>query len=631
MEAVEAEYVDAFRVRRRVPSANLAAVQRAMGIQPGETAADAPDPVRLVRRPGEIVEPAAELVLEDGSSQGIMQRLPRDLPHGYHLLRRDHAEQMLIVAPATVRVPAGRSWGWAAQLYAARSHGSWGIGDLADLRSLAAWSRDVGAAYLMVNPLNAPSFSAHPEPSPYFPSTRRFRDPLYLSIEEVGGASLAPETVQRAAAAGRALNAERLIDRARVQQLKGDALAAIWDAVAGGVESDAGLRAYRQDQGDGLRHWATFAAIAEAHGSDWRAWPGELRDPAALEVARFEAGHAARIRYHEWLQWLLDEQLRRAGAQGVGLVTDLPIGFDPGGFDAWAWQSELALGAAVGSPPDQFNPVGQDWGLPPFAPHRLRASRYAALVATLRGAMRHAGGLRIDHVLGLFRQWWVPNGSSPDQGAYVRYAADEQLAILAIESERATAIVVGEDLGTVGAGVRRRLRQAGVLSTRLAYFERDPSAIPKLAMAAITNHDLPTVAGTWTGADLAELKERRIPHYEEAERGLRRRIARLSGQPTDAAVDDVALGAYGALAAGPAIVVTATLEDACFVAERVNVPGTTDRQRPNWSLALPDTIEELRTSPFAARLAAAIAAGRAAEPAGGRDAGHSPGRVAEPG
>ena len=210
---------------------------------------------------------------------------------------------------------------------------------------------------------------------------------------------------------------------------------------------------------------------------------------------------ADRIAFHVWLQRLLDHQLAAAGGE-LRLIGDLPIGFDPGGFDAWVWQDMLGA-ASLGAPPDVFNPAGQRWGLPPFVPDRLRLAGYRPFIDTIRAAMAHGGGLRIDHVLGLFRQWWVPDGADPGDGAYVSQPTDELLAVLAIEAERAGAVIIGEDLGTVAPGVRRRLAAANVLSTRLAYFERrPPPRWPRKAMAGITTHDLPTVAGTWTGADL---------------------------------------------------------------------------------------------------------------------------------
>jgi len=596
---VERTYVDAFRARRAVPEAVRAAVVRALGpSEPG-----APDPVR-VARPGATVDPPAALVLEDGTSRGEVARLPRDLPHGYHLLRREVGDQLLLVAPRHARLPTGRSWGWSTQLYASRSTRSWGFGDLGDLRDLATWAGSTGAGWLLLNPLNAPNPGPNPEPSPYYPSTRRFRDPLYLRVEELPRASEAVGLAELAAA-GRALDADRSIQRGRVLALKRAALERIWALHAGAAEAGP-MRAYRQAAGPALRRWAVFCVISERHGPGWQSWPAELRDPTSAAVGRLAAEAAGQVAFHEWLQLLLDSQLAAASEGGVAVINDLPVGFDPGGFDAWDWQGVLALDAAIGSPPDRFNPIGQDWGLPPFSPHRLRGAHYGPFVETVRAALRHAGGLRIDHVLGLFRQWWVPRGNVPADGAYVRFPVDELLAVLAIESERAGAIVIGEDLGTVEAGVRSRLRGGGILSTRLGYFERRLDRIPHLALASMTTHDLPTLTGAWTGSDLASLRLAAIPHDPAAELGLKRKLADLTKLGDDASAEAMIMAAHRLLAGTPAALVMATLEDGLGVAERPNVPGSTVAQRPNWSLALPVPIDAFDEHPRPRRLAAVM-------------------------
>jgi 4-alpha-glucanotransferase len=434
------------------------------------------------------------------------------------------------------------------------------------------------------------------QPSPYFPSSRRFRDPLYLRVEEVGAGAVAD--LPRLAAAGRALNGGARIDRDAILTLKLDALAAIW---AAGPPRD-GLDAYRAEMGDALREWATFAVLAERHGAGWSHWPDELRRPASAAVARFAAEHADRIAFHEWVQWLLDDQLRRAAGE-LPLVADLPIGVDRDGADAWAWQEVMALGASIGAPPDRFNVAGQDWGLPPFVPGRLRAIGYEPLIATLRAALRHAAGLRVDHVMGLFRLWWLPLGHDPREGAYVRYPSDELLEILAIESARAGAVIIGEDLGTVAPGVRRELRRRNVLSYRLAYFERRPPArYPRASLAAVGTHDLPTIAGTWLGTDPADASGLPL---------LRSRLARAAGVEPTAGVEEVTLAAYRALAASPAAIVVATLEDAARTQLRPNMPGTVD-QYPNWSIPLPLTADALARDPFVRRLASALHRGNQA-------------------
>ncbi|HEX2194787.1 MAG TPA: 4-alpha-glucanotransferase, partial [Candidatus Limnocylindria bacterium] len=265
-------------------------------------------PAVIVAGPGQALTHRAELVLEDGTELGRLDRLPRDVPFGYHQLRTGRSEALLVCGPGRCPPPRGHSWGWAVQLYAARSRASWGIGDLADLRDLARWSAGLGAGFLVVNPLNAETPAHRIQPSPYFPSSRRFHSPLYLRMEDVPGAGALGDRLERLAAAGRALNGGSRIDRDAVFRLKMDALEAIWET----SPPTPGLAAFRAAHGSVLREWATFAAIAERHGAGWSRWPGELRRPAGAAVARFAAAHADRIAFHEWVQWLIDDQLRRA-------------------------------------------------------------------------------------------------------------------------------------------------------------------------------------------------------------------------------------------------------------------------------------------------------------------------------
>jgi len=274
----------------------------------------------------------------------------------------------------------------------------------------------------------------------------------------------------------------------------------------------------------------------------------------------------------------------------------MPVGVDPGGFDAWDWQSQLAMGASVGAPPDRFNTAGQDWGLPPFIPSRLRTAAYRPFIETIHAQLRHAGGLRIDHVLGLFRLWWIPSGQDPSRGAYVRSHTDELLEIVALESDRAGAVVIGEDLGTVPPGVRRELRRRRLMSTRLALFERvPPSRYPAQSVAGVTTHDLPTMAGAWSGSDLEDQAASGLAPDRGALALLRSRLARAAGVGTDASLDDVVVGLHERLAKAPPALIAATLEDALRVEERPNIPGTVAPARDNWSLALPVPIEELAT------------------------------------
>jgi 4-alpha-glucanotransferase len=606
-------YEDAVGVWRPLAARTRAALEAAMGVEPG-AAAPAPPPV-IVLRAGErhALDAPSRLTLEDGAVLDLEGAVPADVPLGYHELRAlgGGPPVRVIVSPGRCRLPPGRAWGWAAQLYAARSRASWGIGDLADLRRLGEWSAALGARMLLVNPLAAALPLPTQQPSPYFPSTRRYLNPLYLRVEDVPGAGALGDGLADLAAAGRALNAERVIDRARVFDLKMDALARLWRRFDRGDDFER----FRREQGAGLQEFATFCALAERFGGGWSRWSAEYRDPAGAAVRRFAEDERDRVSFHQWLQWLLDRQLAAAAAP-IAIMQDLPIGVDPDGADAWAWQDALATGAAVGAPPDRYVKHGQDWGLPPLVPHRLRARGYEPFVQTIRAALRHAGGLRIDHVMGLFRLFWIPSGLTPAEGGYVRYPADDLLAIVALESHRAGAYVVGEDLGTVEAGVRERLAEHRILSYRVLWFETDPPArFPALAMAAVTTHDLPTISGLWTGTDVDEQKRLGLEPNEPALAQIRARLAAMTGVGDTGAVSDVIEGAHRRLAEAPSRLVTATLDDALAVPERPNIPGTTD-DRPNWSIALPVPLDDLEHTPLALRIASALNARDSTAPAG---------------
>jgi 4-alpha-glucanotransferase len=295
-----------------------------------------------------------------------------------------------------------------------------------------------------------------------------------------------------------------------------------------------------------------------------------------------------------WLQWLLDVQLERAGAGGAAIVHDFAVGVDPGGADAWLWNDVIVGEMAVGAPPDEFNTRGQDWGVPPFDPWKLRAAGYRPFIETIRSILRHAGGIRLDHVMGLFRLFWLPRGTSPTKGTYVRYPAHDLLDIVALESHRAGAYVVGEDLGTVEDWVRHELWERDVLSYRLLWFEREPpERWPVKALAAVTTHDLPTIAGLWTGSDLEAQRAVGAHPNEEAVAATRAHLQEVSGVSSpEAPVEEVVAGAHRALGRAACLLVTASLEDALGVEERPNMPGTVD-EWPNWSIALPLPLEEL--------------------------------------
>lgn len=583
-DPVPARFRDAFGTVRDVSPASRAAVAQAMGVE-----RDAIPPVVLARR-GATLERPGELTLEDGTNLGRRETVPPDAPFGYHaLVLADGSQQTLITGPGRCHLPAGlREWGWAIQLAATRSRSSWGIGDLSDLREFASWSAAVGAGFVAVSPLNAPNPGPDPDPSPYFPSTRRFGNPIHLRVESVPGASAVE--MDELARAGRALNAGERIDRPVALELKLRALARIWEA---GTDR-AAFETWRREQGESLEHWATFVVLCERLGADWRRWPDAYRRPSAAVVAEVAREQPDRIGFHAWIQWCFDLQLR-AASEPIRRIADMPVGFDPGGFDAWDWQDQLAPELSIGVPPDRFNLAGQDWGMPAFSLAALRRAAYRPFVETLRAQLRHAGGLRIDHVLGLFRLWCIPPDAEATDGAYVHMPTDELLEIVALESHRAGAIVIGEDLGTVPPGVRAELRRRRMLSTRLALFERvPPAAYPALAMAGVTTHDLPTIAGLLSGSDLDDQRAAGItPDSAGAVTLLRRLHAAVGGHVVPEAL---AVELHRALAASPSMLVAATLEDALGVEWRPNLPGTVGAQRANWSVALLVSIEELGAS-----------------------------------
>lgn len=506
-----------------------------------------------VVRAGDVVG-FGELMLEDGGSTVVEGALPGDVPLGYHSFEGER----LIVTPGRCWLPDDlRTWGWAVQLYALRSAASWGIGDLGDLRRLASWARSQGAGMVLVNPLHA-SLPDKPQASPYFPSSRCFRDPIYLRVD---------------GDEGRSLNASPLIDREAVWRVKKPALErafAAFEATDGSLAFDR----FCAEGGSLLRRYAEFCGGDE--------------------------------RFQMWLQWLLDVQLAEADDE-LPVMQDLAIGVDPSGADVALWPDAFCLGARVGAPPDEFNGQGQDWGLPPFNPYRLREQAYEPFVQTVRAAFRHAGGMRIDHVMGLFRLWWVPEGMGPKDGAYVSYPWEDLLGIVALESVRAQAYVVGEDLGTVDPWMREVLASWGVLSYRLLWFEDErPASYLAQALAAVTTHDLPTVAGLWSGSDLDELRSLGLDANEDSTSDIRKRLASWIGADDTTPIDAVVERTYGLLAEAPSMIVTATLDDALGVEARPNVPGTTD-ERPNWSIPLPVPLDEIETHDGAAAVARRLA------------------------
>jgi 4-alpha-glucanotransferase len=598
---IEAVYEDARGVQRRVPEHTLALVREALG-EPFS-----PDDVdTLVTRPGRTVPVSGVTELEQGGEVRTDGHVPADCPLGYHTLHRDDGgTTRLIVSPGTCHRPP-RMWGWLAQLYAARSSSSWGIGDLADLRRLRNWAAATGAGFVMVNPLLASAPIREQDPSPYFPASRRFRNPLWLSVERlsVEGVSVAPPPGEADAAAnGRALNETALIDRPEVWDVKLRALRQAFDDTAlSGVFGQ-----WRTECGAALEDFASWCVLARERGTGWREWPEEYRRPDAAGMVRFRAEYAREITFWAWLQWLIELQLDDAPAE-IALVQDLPIGVDPCGADAWCWQDYLATGMSVGAPPDRFNLDGQDWGSPPFVPAALRAAGYGPFIDTLRASMARGGGIRIDHIIGTSRLWWVPAGLSPTEGAYVHYPVDDLLDIICLESTRAGAFVVGEDLGTVELPFRDAMRDRSILSCRLMWFEaKPPSEWSAEAMASVGSHDLPTIQGVWTGSDVEDQRLFGVTADDAIAESMRERLV-TAGAPWDGDAAQVALAMHRQLAEAPCVLTGVSIDDAVGAEHRPNLPGTTNR--PNWSYPLPIPIEDLPDHPLANAIVGVMQRGR---------------------
>lgn len=593
------------------------------------------------------------------------------LPLGVHTLRARApdgraAHATLLVVPDRVPAPAGcsgaggRHAGLLTLLPALLSARSWGIGDLGDLADLASWAgRTLGAGFLQLGPLHAAVPGAPTDPSPYRPSSRRFPDPVHLRVEAVpefaqldGPARDRAGTLLARAAALReaVLDKGAFLDRDASWDLKREAL-----RLTRRVPLGPGRRAAYDDflaaQGRALEDHATWCALAELHGPDWRAWPAGLDDPRSARTVQARAEHRDRVDLHRWLAWLTDTQLAdaqraaRDAGMAVGLVHDLAIGVHPHGADTWSQQHAFARGMSIGAPPDAFNAHGQDWGLPPWRPDALADSGYGPYREVVAGLLRHAGAVRMDHVMGHFRLWWVPEGRPPTEGAYVRYDAEAMLGALALEAHRAGAAVIGEDLGTVEDGVREELASRGILGTSVLWFERDwaaagerearagaahareaedddvdhvPPPLPPEAwradcLATVTTHDLPPTASRLSGGHVALRHGLGLlggllgdaEHADAAETagwlacfralGLLPEHGpddgpdgpREAGLPDADAPDAALLAAHRFLARTPARMVGVWLPDTVGDHRPQNVPGTCDAY-PNWRLPVSD-------------------------------------------
>jgi 4-alpha-glucanotransferase len=604
--------------------AALAAHRRA-----SSTSALPPCVVVRAGRPQPIALPAAgarmRIELEDGTARelpaGDTIELPIDLPLGYHRLDAEidgrPVSTQLVVTPDRLQLPATLTepgWGLATQLYSVRSSGSWGIGDLADLSTLADWSAARhGADFVLVNPVHAAEVVAPMNPSPYLPTSRRFANPLYLRIEDVAEyAALDPAARAEVDRLGAALRtddgADALIERDPVWAAKLQALQLLF-AARRDPQRDNAFRAFRDRSGEELERFARWCALSERHGPDWHTWPVALRDPRSAAVAEDVAPE--RVTFFCWLQWLLDEQLaaaqERALAAGmrIGVIHDVAVGVSADGADAWSWQDVMAAGVTVGAPPDAYSQMGQDWNQPPWRPDRLAELAYAPLRDLFANALRHGGGLRVDHIIGLFRLWWIPTGAGADAGTYVHYDHDAIIGILALEAERAGAVIIGEDLGNVEPRARSYLRERGLLGTSILWFESDPESGGPLApdrwreycLASVTTHDLPPTTGYLAG-DHIRLRDR----LGLLTRGIDEELAadekekaawiaeltdlRLLAATGDPAPDELVTALHRFLTLTPARLRCVALTDAVGERRTQNQPGTSEDEYPNWRIPL---------------------------------------------
>ena len=568
------------------------------------------------------------ITVEDGTTLQAGDKLPC----GYHQLTTDAGTARLIVTPESAcPVGQGRRTGLGVMLYGLRSGRNWGCGDFRDLTALIDWAvTSLNASFIALNPLHAIHNRRPYNTSPYLPNSIFYRNFLYLDVEAVPGFNLIKDRVNYAEEAA-TLRASSAVDYEAVATLKRRALELIFEA----CPPDESALEWICAEGDLLRLYATHCALDEhihaAHPDIWiwPDWPAEYQSPDHPAVQRFAAEHAREIIFHGWLQWLIDQQLegvqRHALAAGmsIGLYHDLALATDRCGADLWAYRDFFIPGCRVGSPPDDFSPTGQDWSFPPPNSQRHRQDGYRLFAQSIRKSLRHGGALRIDHVMRLFRLYWIPPGRNAMEGAYVRDHAEELVRILALESRRAGSVIIGEDLGTVEPGVRETLAQFGILSYRLLYFEREgetfkqPAVYPQLALVSTTTHDLPTITGFWTGADIearlaagtsseeaaASQRANRVNDKQRLLEALFRANLLPAEYEHNAALmpeltGELHCAIMGYLAETPAAFWLVNQEDLTKEPAQQNLPGTT-AEYPNWSCKMRFSLEELRTVPEA--------------------------------
>ncbi|MGZ3548307.1 MAG: 4-alpha-glucanotransferase [Vulcanimicrobiaceae bacterium] len=550
------------------------------------------------------------------------------LDPGYYGFALGEQRTTVIAAPGQAYVPPAldrsNAWGFALQLYSLRSDRDWGIGDFGDLARFAKIATNAGAQAIALNPLHQLHLTNPTAASPYSPLSRLHLNALYINIEDASTYLDTPSVTEPPSVIlssskdarvyrGHALQQLRdtdLIDYAGVATSKLAALHAIYDAFRHLREDDSRAQAFRAFQRDGgvpLRRMAAYEALtAEFAGRDpasygWLQWPLAFQNPDSQAVAEYAAAHGPQIEFYEFAQWLADMQLAAAAdaasGMSVGLYRDLAIGVDSNSVDVWADRTAFCQGIAVGAPPDALNTAGQNWGLPPLNPRALRERAYAPFINVVRANMRHAGALRIDHVMGLMRLFCIPQGAAPSDGAYVNYPFEDLLGILALESHRNRCMIVGEDLGTVPPGFRERLAAARIFSCRLLYFERDengafrdPSEYPPDAVASTGTHDLSPLAGYWQA----------LPPQGRAEL-----LQLFDDASPDASDLEIVAATYRSLGRTRARLLLLQMEDALLQRAPVNVPGTTT-EAPNWRRKLPARLEALQEDARFATIVAAL-------------------------
>jgi 4-alpha-glucanotransferase len=660
LAGIAIHWTDAFGTPCEVAPDTLRQVLGALGIPCGDQHA-INDAAEALRRPpglpplltadagGLLLLPegegACEIALTGGGTQlervvtpaGAAVRVPNQ--PGYHALRIDGVQTMLAIAPPRAPDVANltgrpRAFGVAAQLYALRQPGDGGIGDCSGLRAAVRALGAAGADALALSPTHA-LFAAEPgRASPYAPSSRLALNPLLADPVPLFGEAACAAAWQHADQAGQrqAWEEDALIDWPRAAAARYAMLRALFGALPGHKSVQSAFGAWAETSPEALREHAVFEALHATHRAekwDWRGWPASLRDPAGPAVAAFAASHSLEVEFHLFCQFLAAHSLggtqaeaRHAG-MGIGLIADLAIGMDPAGSQAWSRPSDLLTGLSVGAPPDQLNRDGQGWGLTTFSPTALRATGYAPFLATLRAALRHAGGLRIDHVMGLRRLWLVPDGASPTEGAYLDMPATDLLRLVALEAHLHGALVIGEDLGTVPDGFREALAGRGILGMRVLPFERDargrflpPDGWQKDALAMTSTHDMQPIAGWWRGTDLgwqARLAGEMAPcpaalAARQADRTALWQAARDAGlteaaRPPPYRPQPAVDAAIAYVAATPAVLAIVPVEDLLGLEEAPNLPGTTD-EHPNWRRRLPEPLSAALAHPnVAARLA----------------------------